>query len=508
MNILLLDDEIEIVNSLEKVIKRFNYDCRIFTNPFSALASYKTEKYDLIIVDYKMPEMTGLDFVREIRKMKNPVKVIMMTAFADLENVIDALNLDIFRYFKKPIEIKEMLRCIQQAEEELLTPNGRESKLEKSLQISQKFEALGVMAGGIAHDFNNILAPILGYAELAMHVIEKNSRVYEYMEEIVSASSRAKDLVNQILNFSRSKELGNTTFSLSALLKESMKLFRAALPDNYKLNISVSKNNFPINADPTKVTQIIFNLCTNAYHAMEEMETGKLSIDLDFAEEDDLAHIQNIKPDTKYIRLKISDTGTGIPFEIQDKIFDPFFTTKDSSKGTGLGLHMVKQLVEEFEGALSLISIINEGTTFYIYLPISKTEMTASIKNEKQFESGSGNVMIVDDNDSIIKLLEKACKNLGYNTIAERSSKQALYIYEFVAENVDIAIIDLLMPEMNGPALLKELRKFNPDLPAIFISGSDNVLNDELDKMGNYEFILKPVMISDLSSKIKQIINK
>jgi CheY-like chemotaxis protein/two-component sensor histidine kinase len=339
-----------------------------------------------------------------------------------------------------------------------------------------------------------------------MHVLDKDSRVYEYMEEIVSASSRAKDLVNQILNFSRSKELGKTTFSLSTLLKESMKLFRAALPDNYKLKISVSNNAFPINADPTKVTQIIFNLCTNAFHAMEEMETGKLSIDLDFADESDLGNINNIIPDTKYVRLKISDTGTGIPFEIQDKIFDPFFTTKDSSKGTGLGLHMVKQLIEEFDGALSLISIINEGTSFYIYLPISKIEMAKNIKNEKSFESGSGNIMIIDDNDSITKLLEKACKNLGYNTIAEKSSKQALYIYEFVAENVDIAIIDLLMPEMNGPALLHELRKFNPELPAIFISGSNNVLNNELSKLDNYEFILKPVMISDLSSKIKAIL--
>ncbi len=250
----------------------------------------------------------------------------------------------------------------------------QQKSLEKRLQIAQKMEAIGTLAGGIAHDFNNILSPILGYTELTMDEIDQQSLAYANLSQVYKATKRAKDLVQQILAFSRQTEVASKPVKIHLIVMEALKLLRASIPSNIEFKLNIDENCPPVMADPTQIHQIVLNLCSNAYHAMQNM-SGILNIKVQesILTNDQITQFITIPAGT-YVQIEVSDTGQGMKPSVMERIFEPFFTTKEKGQGTGMGLSVVHGIVREHDGYINVQSDPGRGTHFQIYLPVIKTD--------------------------------------------------------------------------------------------------------------------------------------
>ena len=381
----------------------------------------------------------------------------------------------------------------------------RNKEQEKKIQQAQKMEAIGALAGGIAHDFNNILTPILGFAAMAKEELPEECQVSKDLVQIIKAGNRAKDLVQQILTFSRQTDEEKKPVLIHYIVKEALKLFHSSIPANIEIRWNIDSNCRPVMADPTKIHQIIMNLCTNSYHAMRE-EGGVLSVSLSEVEmspESALLH-HDLLPG-EYIKLDVSDTGHGIPREIRDKIFEPYFTTKVVGEGTGLGLATIHSIVRSIQGDVTFESKQGEGTVFHIYLPIIEGEAgTSTIEVSLEAPRGGGeSILLVDDQAEVVDLLENMLTRLGYNVTSRTSSIEALELFKKKSADFALVITDMDMPNMRGIELAQKLLEVRPGIPIILCSGFDQCDNMIKNKtLGISEFVMKPVLRSDLAQKI------
>jgi len=382
--------------------------------------------------------------------------------------------------------------------------------IEAQLQQAQKMEAIGVLAGGIAHDFNNILVPIMGYTEMLSDDIPKDSPLRSSLDEIYAASMRAKDMVRQILTFSRQEKGDVKLMKMQYIVKEALKLIRSTVPATIDIKNDIRKECGLINADPTQIHQIVMNLVTNAYHAMEETG-GTMTISLKEVElnEQDIVG-QDIQKGI-YACLTVSDTGTGIPENIKDKIFDPFFTTKEQGKGTGLGLSSVYGIVDSAGGAIRVHSEIRKGTEFNIYLPVAesylKKDDTFQVKIPTQ--GGTERILIVDDEVVLIALQKSMLERLGYQVTSRTSSIEALEAFRANPDKFDMVITDMAMPNMSGDKLAVELIKIRPDIPILLSTGFSTIMSEEKAlSMGIRGFVMKPFTIRDIDKKIRDVLDK
>jgi PAS domain S-box-containing protein len=295
----------------------------------------------------------------------------------------------------------------------------RWQQLEKQLRNAQKMEAIGTLAGGIAHDLNNILSPVLGYSEMMMMDVSPESKSYKHSQKIQKAALRAADLVSQILTFNRSSEEEKRPIRIHPVAKEVIKLLRGSIPSTIKIIDNIDRNCGYVEADPTQIHQIIMNLCTNAFHAMEETG-GELALSLNeslLSSEELLEHPYLTK--SKYIVLKISDTGCGMDAETRERIFDPYFTTKEEGKGTGLGLATVYSIVKSYQGAISVKSSLSQGSSFTIMLPIDKSKTqkkTDNIKSNTDRKTKGERILFVDDNKDIVEMCKHGLENMDLKT--------------------------------------------------------------------------------------------
>ncbi len=306
---------------------------------------------------------------------------------------------------------------------------SNELELEKRISQAQKMEAIGTLAGGIAHDFNNILFPIIGYTEMLIDEAAENSTTHDWLKVILNSSMRARDLVRQILTFSRRQKQTLEPLRAGIIVKEALKLMRASLPSTIEMDLDIAKDCGLILADPTNIHQIIMNLCTNAYHAMEE-SGGRLGVILsrvEWTQEDVVGLDREAGP---YLCLKVEDTGHGMEREVMDRIFDPYFTTKEKNKGTGLGLAVVHGIVHSYGGEIRVRSELGAGTVFEVFLPLIKTEAPAlEIESASDLPAGDERILVVDDEASIVQLIEKMLGQLGYAVTACTGSSEALLAY-------------------------------------------------------------------------------
>ncbi|MGE5344225.1 MAG: ATP-binding protein [Candidatus Omnitrophota bacterium] len=377
--------------------------------------------------------------------------------------------------------------------------------LESQLMQSQKMEAMGMMAGGIAHDFNNILGGILGYAELALRKTEKTSPVYRFVEQVISASHRATEMVKQILTFSRLKSQEKGPVKLGFIVKEALKLIRTSVPTTIEIISKVEDMDSYVLGDSTQLHQVLMNLCTNAAHAMKE-KGGVMEVRLT-REEIEPGLYKGLR-EGPHLRLTVSDSGCGIKPEIIDKIFDPFFTTKKEGEGTGMGLAVVMGIVENHQGNISVYSKEGEGTTFSILFPITNNVILKQEQKDENIPGGTERLLLVEDDVQLAEAEKKLLEELGYQVTAVNGGVEALEIFQKFPNRFDIIITDYIMPRMKGDRFIHHVRSIRKEIPVILCTGYSNVASDmELEDIGVGEIVAKPIELGNIARTIRLLLN-
>lgn len=380
---------------------------------------------------------------------------------------------------------------------------------ERQLQQVMKLQAIGTLAGGIAHDFNNILFPIVGYTELTMDDIPADSQARKNLEEILKATNRAKELVKQILTFSRQSCHERKPLKVQFLIKEALKLLRATIPSTIEFEINVDENCSPINGDPTQIHQVVMNLCTNAYHAMQE-SGGKLEVELkqvDISYEKSMERVgMQVGP---HLQLTVKDSGCGMDPGVLERIFEPYYTTKEQGKGTGLGLSVIHGIIKNHGGDISVSSQPGKGTTFTVCLPIiDEIDIeTEEVKTESATQ-GHERILLIDDEQQIIDIEQQILERLGYKVTPKTDSEEALEEFAALPEHYDLVITDMTMPKMTGDQLARKIMDIKPDIPIILCTGFNETITEEKAlAMGIDKFVMKPIVKDELASTIRAVLD-
>ena len=392
----------------------------------------------------------------------------------------------------------------------ILRDISQRKRLEALLQQAQKMEAIGTLAGGIAHDFNNILGVIIGSTELALSEAPEDAAAHRYLMRVLKAGNRAAGLVQQILAFSRQTEQERKPIQPGIIIKEALKMLSSTLPSTIQIEQYIRKDSGIILSDPTRVHQIVMNLCTNAAHAMRE-KGGTLRVALSSEDigAEDAAPYPNPRPGP-YVKLTVSDTGHGMDPKVMERIFDPYFTTKGLGEGTGLGLAVVYGIVTGYGGTVKVHSVPGEGSTFQVLLPrIEETEKAAEIEELDTVPAGNERVLLVDDEEDLVDTVREILKRLGYQVTAETSSIEALKRFRNQPDEFDLVITDQTMPKMTGADLAEKLIRIRPDIPIILCTGfSELISKEKAERMGVRGFVMKPVVTKEMAGTVRKVLDR
>lgn len=381
------------------------------------------------------------------------------------------------------------------------------TKIESQLLQLQKMETIGTLAGGIAHDFNNILTPILGYTEMAIEELSDDSTLKYDIEQINNAATRGKDLVQQILTFSRQVDFDKRPLQLHLVIKEVLSLIRASFPSNVEIVQELDENCGTVLADSTQMHQVIMNLATNAYHAMMG-KGGVLKAKLSSVEISSGNHDSHsgIKPGT-YLQLTIADTGHGMNKQTLDRIFEPFFTKKEVGTGSGLGLSVVHGIINNYNGAIKVESRPGKGTEVRIYLPQHSKTISGSKKAGEKIEKGKGNILFVDDEKEITFMGKRMLESLGYNVEIKSGGSSALEEFKKDPKKYDLLVTDQAMPRMQGTELIRKIKRLRSDIKTIIITGfEESVPKSAPEDLGIEAVINKPIILSEFSKLIQKVL--
>jgi PAS domain S-box-containing protein len=384
----------------------------------------------------------------------------------------------------------------------------KEATLEKRIEQAQKMESIGILAGGIAHDFNNILSAILGYTELALDKVEKDTTLENDLKEIRVGGIRAKNLVKQILGFARQSEETISPHRIDVIAEEVLKFIRSSIPSTIEIQSNIQSDSL-IMGNPTQVHQIFMNLCTNAAYALKE-EGGVLKISLNDVEIDKSLKVQDVAlKQGSYIQIKVSDTGTGIPPDVMGRIFDPYFTTKPVDEGTGMGLALTHGIIENYGGKIIVESRLGKGTVFTIYLPITQKSEKVQPFQREELPSGTESILLVDDEAPILNIERRILEHFGYSVSISLSSIDALELFRSNPNRFDLVITDLTMPKMTGDKLAAALIQIRPDIPVILFSGySKKMSGENIDPTGIKAFASKPVTREEMTRIIRKVLDE
>jgi len=385
---------------------------------------------------------------------------------------------------------------------------GSLRRMERQLRQAQKMEAIGSLSGGIAHDFNNILTPLLGYTEMLLEMLPGEDTSHEYAAEILKACGRAKELVNQILTFSRQADHASAPIKLAPIVKEVVKLVRGSTPENIDISYVNKADHDTVVSDPTRVHQVLMNLCTNAVHAMKDMG-GSLEIRMtNFnIEHRSRSEFPQLSPGS-YVRLSVRDTGCGMEPAVADRIFEPFFTTKPSGEGTGMGLAVVHGIVTAMNGAITVESAPGKGATFHVALPVH-----ARLAEERKISTapvprGTEKILFIDDEADILTMLARMLASLGYTVSTDADPVNAFARFARNPREFDLVITDQVMPGLRGDELARRMLEIRPDLPIVLTTGfSETITAPQAKELGVREFVMKPIVTRDIAEAIRRALD-
>jgi len=384
----------------------------------------------------------------------------------------------------------------------------REIQLEKQFRQTQKMEAIGTLAGGIAHDFNNILAAIMGFGELAKTQLDADDLPTQCVDEVLTAAKRAKDLVRQILTFTRQVEEQRTPLALQNLVEETLRLMRATLPSTTQIRSNINVSSGVIFADATQIHQVIINLCTNACHAMQH-DGGTLQVSLDSVEMGNANTVDDLAPGA-YLCITVADTGHGMSHSTLERIFDPFFTTKPVGEGTGLGLATALGIVKSHGGTIAVESQLGVGSTFRVYLPRWVGPDRSETRTAPDAPRGCNErVLFVDDEDQIVRPLREILSRLNYRITSRTSGVEAWELFSTRPDDFDLILTDQTMPNMTGLELARKIQGLRPMIPIILATGyGDSGTVERAKSMGIKEIVLKPMLVNDLARALRSAFEK
>ncbi len=381
-------------------------------------------------------------------------------------------------------------------------------QLERLLQRTQKMAVIGTLTGGITHDFNNILNAIIGHTARAIGQKDNPDAIHDHLDQVLSATKRAAQLVQQILAFCRQKDLERKPLEISPLINETIKMLRATLPSSIDIQYTIEEQGDMVMANPTQIHQVLMNLCTNAAHAMRG-RNGLLRISLDnITIEDETSPPLSPGP---YLRISVEDNGHGMDRATMDRIFDPYFSTKTPDEGTGLGLAVVQDIITSYGGNIEVKSKPDEGTTFHIFLPKIKQpqkieELTFYLDN---LPAGHERILFVDDEELVVSIYDELLTQLGYKVVSTTNSEEALSLFEKDDFGFDLVITDLTMPRLNGKELSKLLINLRPETPIILCTGYDNQFSEEeAGCLGIRKYLKKPLAIDQVAHAVREVLDQ
>ncbi len=401
----------------------------------------------------------------------------------------------------------EFLSTIMRDISELQQSDQERHALQAQLRQAQKLETIGTLAGGIAHDFNNILTPILGYTQLVIDDKKVDASSRDLLKEVTRAASRARDLVKQLLTFSRQIEQERMPVQLGPLITETASLLRASLPSTIEVRLRIEIPEVTVMADPTQMHQVVLNLCTNAYQAMRG-KSGIVEVGLSEADSAFVETQQDLESG-RLVRLTVRDTGHGMAPETMERIFEPFYTTKGTGEGTGLGLSVVHGIVTGHAGKITVESHVGQGTLFSVYLPTTDLPVQGATLIEEAIETTRGRVLFVDDERMIVRMGAQMLQRLGYKVTATQDSQEARSTFISDPDAFDLVITDTTMPALTGTELAKELKEARSNIPILLTTGfSETVTSERLAECGIRALLKKPFTLNDLKKGIRRAIEE
>ena len=402
--------------------------------------------------------------------------------------------------------LEKKMRQLEQTNRALEAHIAERQQLEEQLRQSQKMEAIGQLAGGIAHDFNNILAAISGNTELALEDTASDHPAREFLEEIRNSSARAKRLVQQILAFSRRQPLDRRVISLEPIIEESTDLLRASLPASVGLDMEVDAGVPPVLADATQMHQVLVNLCTNAWHALEG-QSGRIVVRLKSVAltADSVKPLVGLRPGN-FVYLSVSDTGIGMDAATRARIFEPFFTTKEPGKGTGLGLSVVHGIVQGHDGAIVVRSQPGEGTVFEIYFPAATAIEETAAAPAPALRGQGQHILFLDDEAPLVTLAQRLLERRGYRFSGFTRASEALRAFAEKPDEFQLVITDLSMPGASGLHFASDILKLRPDVPVVLCSGHvTEELREHALRAGIREVLYKPNTVDEFGETIHRL---
>ncbi len=538
LSLLLVEDSQSDAELIIRMIKRSGFDLNVeqVQTKEEMSKALGNNNWDIILSDYNLPQFNALEALTVLHKTAKDIPFIVVSGAIGEDTAVAIMKAGAHDYVMKD----NLARLIPAIERELREAELRHQKLkseeaqkqlEEQLRQAQKMEAIGQLAGGVAHDFNNMLFIITGCTELIMEETPIDSPVRNNLEMIMGAAQRATTLVRQLLLFSRKSARKPIITDMNEIITNLMKMVRRVIGENIKLEFHPGFNLKTIYADPGQIEQIVMNLCINSRDAMSDsggkivIETQNIFIDNEFQNDHAIwqphglsnsIFYNNCSSEAKsgdYVVLTISDTGCGIPRELHERIFEPFFTTKAVGKGTGMGLAAVYGIVKAHDGMIHLYSENSSGTVFKIYIPSSGKIDSSNEKGRgcdiKQLKGNRETILIAEDEKSVRNMIANMLESSNYQVIAAEDGLKAIELFDQNSQNINIALLDVVMPIMGGDKVIEHIRKINPQLPVIFLTGySRGMLPKNILSQTNYDTLQKPVARNQLLSCIKDVLNR